>query len=299
MALCNLLDTESTQMVALLLFFLAWTTAATPGGSQSTNTTLVRRFFEELQSMRRAELVEELFDHSAVINGMPIDIDRMKANLIRADPPFTNFRIRIEELITSGDTAVAKTKGSGIQSGTWFGLPPTGKVATMDASDIFTFRNGKIVEQWHIADRLGAMVQLAGLPLSPATSAEQPAETIMNLERAWSDAYLRHDTKAIANILAHDFVGIDGRGFLSDKSAELNEADAPATASTFQILSENYSDMQVRVFGSTAVLTDINHVKGRIGGKDVARRYRRTTVWVKREGRWQCVSFHASQILEP
>jgi hypothetical protein len=41
-----------------------------------------------------------------------------------------------------------------------------------------------------------------------------------------------------------------------------------------------------------------NFERARFKGKEIAPRYRRTTVWVKRDGRWQCVSFHASRMAE-
>jgi hypothetical protein len=76
-----------------------------------------------------------------------------------------------------------------------------------------------------------------------------PSE-IEALERAWSTAFLKHDTATIASILADDFVGIDGRGVVSDKSHEIEEAKAPAAGSppgTYVILSETLSGVRVRL----------------------------------------------------
>jgi ketosteroid isomerase-like protein len=54
----------------------------------------------------------------------------------------------------------------------------------------------------------------------------------------------------------------------------------------------------VRIYGDTAVLTAINTARFSSRQNESTVRYRRTTVWVRREGRWQCVSFHGSRILE-
>jgi len=114
-------------------------------------------------------------------------------------------------------------------------------------------------------------------------------------ERAWSDAFIRHDVKAISLLLADDFVGIDGRGVVSDKAAELEEAKPPSRGnSNATLVSERLSDIRVRMYGDTAILTAINTAQF----SDSTIRYRRTTVWVRRGDRWQCVSFHGSRILE-
>lgn len=129
---------------------------------------------------------------------------------------------------------------------------------------------------------------------APQPSSDQGESEVVASERAWSDAFLRHDLTAISRLLADDFVGIDGRGVVSDKTAELEEARPPAAGSTAPtLLEEKLSDVRVRVYGDVAVLTAINTARF----SDATIRYRRTTVWVRRGDRWECVSFHGSRIL--
>ena len=141
-----------------------------------------------------------------------------------------------------------------------------------------------------------ALVVVTLLSVSPAP--ERPtrsADAVVASERAWSEAFLRHDIPAVSRLLADDFVGIDGRGVVSDKAAELEEAKLPAPSATKPVLlSEQLSDIRVRLYGDIAVLTAVNTAHF----SDSTIRYRRTTVWVWRGGRWQCVSFHGSRILE-
>jgi ketosteroid isomerase-like protein len=123
---------------------------------------------------------------------------------------------------------------------------------------------------------------------------------LMQLEHDWAAAYLRHDTITIERILADDYVGIDGRGVMTDKAQEIEEAKAPAAGaplSDFVILDDMITDMKVRFYGNTALVNGISVEKVKIKEKESIIRFRRTTVWVKRQGRWQCVSFHGSRIL--
>ena len=126
------------------------------------------------------------------------------------------------------------------------------------------------------------------------------ARDVTNLERAWSEAYLRHDLEAISRILSDDYVGIDGRGVVTDKAAELEEAKPPAAGAAIPVLlGEQLSDVRVRVYGGTAILTAINTARFQSKETESTIRYRRTTVWIRRGSRWQCVSFHGSRIIEP
>jgi ketosteroid isomerase-like protein len=136
-----------------------------------------------------------------------------------------------------------------------------------------------------------ALLSVRPAPESPVGS----SAAVVTSERAWSEAFLRHDPAAISRLLADDFVGIDGRGVVSDKTAELEEAKPQSPGTTHPILlGEQLSDIRVRLYGDIAVLTAINTARF----SDSTIRYRRTTVWVWRAGRWQCVSFHGSRILE-
>ena len=136
-----------------------------------------------------------------------------------------------------------------------------------------------------------------GVLASPGNSRVQ--EEIVRQEREWSAAFLRHDVAALDRIIADDFVGTDGRGVTSTKADEIQEARAvapDAPAPPFVILNEVFSDMTVRLYGEVAVLTSRNDESVRTGDREMVLVYRRTTVWVKRRGRWQCVSFHASRM---
>ena len=147
-----------------------------------------------------------------------------------------------------------------------------------------------------------ALVVATLLGLSPTQgrdSASSTTERVVASERAWSEAVLGHDLRTISRLLADDFVGIDGRGVVSDKAAELEEAKPPSPGTADPILvSEQLSDIRVRIYGDTAVLTAINTARFSSRRGDSTVRYRRTTVWVRREDQWQCVSFHGSRILK-
>lgn len=147
--------------------------------------------------------------------------------------------------------------------------------------------------------RTASILVAGGCSCAVALSGQDPTAEIIAHEKAWSDAVIHHDTARVASILSADFVGIDGRGFITDKAAELKEAGPPAPGSTgSQLLKEELSDMKVRIYGDTAVFTAINTATFSSNGKESQIQYRRTTIWVRDAKGWRCVSFHGSRILK-
>ena len=126
-------------------------------------------------------------------------------------------------------------------------------------------------------------------------AAEPAKQALINLELAWSGAVSRHDVAAVGKILDDDYVGIDGRGVITHKADELAEAAPPDKAAappTFQILEENLSDFQVRLFEKVAIVNALNTVKATVRGEPRTVRYRRTTVWRRSGSSWKLSLIH-------
>jgi len=146
-----------------------------------------------------------------------------------------------------------------------------------------------------------ATLNLAFAAIAAAAPAKD-IETLIQLERDWSAATVRKDPSVVERLLANDFVGTDGRGIMSTKADEIQEATAPDPAAPpplQRVVAEEMTDFSVRIFDAVAVVngrtiqqTERAGVKGEV-------QFRRTTVWIKRSGRWQCVSFHGSRIQNP
>jgi ketosteroid isomerase-like protein len=172
-----------------------------------------------------------------------------------------------------------------------------------------------LTRTWILAAmRTAAALTLTAVIALPCQSAAQSSRAtasvkedaavreLIQIERDWAAAGLRHDTTTIARILADEFMGIDGRAVMSTKADEIAEARGPepgAAPAARAILSDEFSEGRVRVYGETAVVTGVSSERISANGRETTVQYRRTTVYVRRAGRWQCVSFHASRIVPP
>ena len=109
------------------------------------------------------------------------------------------------------------------------------------------------------------------------------------LDRAWADAIPRRDTAFVNRILADDFTGIDPAANTFTKASYLQDVASGA----FSLDRIQLDAVKPRVFGDVAVVTSLIKINGQPTGG------RMTNVYVKRQGRWRCVSSHASGRTDP
>ena len=113
---------------------------------------------------------------------------------------------------------------------------------------------------------------------------------IVDMERQAKEASLRRDAEFSLRTLADDYVAITPLGQVTTKQ----ETISARRSGQLRYESMNVTDMVVRLYGDTAVVTARADVKGHQLGEDFSGLYRYTRVWVRRNGHWQTVSYQAT-----
>jgi steroid delta-isomerase-like uncharacterized protein len=81
---------------------------------------------------------------------------------------FPDMRMDVEDVIASGDKAVARLRVTGTNKGDFMGMPATGKSASVKLIDITRFGDdGLAREHWGVVDNLSLMQQLGVIPAGP------------------------------------------------------------------------------------------------------------------------------------
>jgi steroid delta-isomerase-like uncharacterized protein len=81
---------------------------------------------------------------------------------------FPDLRMVAEDVITSGEKAVARVRVNGTQEDAFMGMPATGKRFDVQLIDIIRFGvDGQAREHWGVTDQLGMMQQLGAIPAGP------------------------------------------------------------------------------------------------------------------------------------
>jgi predicted ester cyclase len=81
---------------------------------------------------------------------------------------FPNMYMDVQDLIVSGNKAVARAQVSGTHEGEFMGIPATGNSVSVNFIDIIYFGDdGLAYDHWGVIDQLAMMQQLGVIPSAP------------------------------------------------------------------------------------------------------------------------------------
>ncbi len=122
------------------------------------------------------------------------------------------------------------------------------------------------------------------------SSEQETIREIIDMERQAREASLHRDADFSQRTLAEDYVAITPLGQVTTKQ----ETVSARKSGQLRYDAIDVSDMVVRIYGDTAVVTARADVRGHQLGEDFSGPYRYTRVWVRRTGHWQAVSYQAT-----
>src|SRR5690349_1151494 len=142
-----------------------------------------------------------------------------------------------------------------------------------------------------------ALVSLAAasIALGQRQSAKRDQKTnvdqvIRQVDNERIQAQIHADAEALDRLYADDFIGVGPSGTVRTKPQVI----ADFTSGDLRFQSITTDEVQVRVYGNTAVETGLSTMTGQDKGKTVPSDVRFTRVWVKQQGRWRLVANHYS-----
>jgi len=124
---------------------------------------------------------------------------------------------------------------------------------------------------------------------SDAAAVEQ---TLKQMERDWNQATIAKDFKTVDRIMADDWTGVDFHGMTVTKAETMEELKSGESSNE----SVELGEMQVKVFGNTAVVMGTDTEKSTYHGRDSSGKYAWLDVFTMRDGRWQAVASQSTKI---
>ncbi|MDQ3172912.1 MAG: nuclear transport factor 2 family protein [Acidobacteriota bacterium] len=118
-------------------------------------------------------------------------------------------------------------------------------------------------------------------------------QQLKQMEDDWQKAIKNKEAATLKRIIAEDWVTTDDKGKVLNREQYISQTTSNADV----IESTENFDMQVRVYGNTAVVTGGSREKGTRNGTAYTDTYRWTDVFVKRGGRWQAVVSQWAKVL--
>jgi steroid delta-isomerase-like uncharacterized protein len=131
----------------------------------------MRHFYEEINAGDVDAATERLADGFVEHEAMPglepnkEGTRQLFGMMIAA---FPDLRFDAEDILTSDEKVVARSRVTGTNKGQFMGMPATGKSINAQAIDIVRFGNdGLVVEHWGVMDMMSIMQQLGAVPQGP------------------------------------------------------------------------------------------------------------------------------------
>jgi len=129
-----------------------------------TNKAVVHSFITEIFGQQNLAAIDELAaeDFTPHTWGeMPPGREALRTATQRAGAGVSEARFDIHLLVAEDDIVAAYLTSSAVHSGTFMGLPPTGKRYSIDEMHFFRLRDGQVTEHWHVFDKGDLMRQLS------------------------------------------------------------------------------------------------------------------------------------------
>jgi ketosteroid isomerase-like protein len=133
---------------------------------------------------------------------------------------------------------------------------------------------------------LSALVRVVAAP------AGDPAAEIRALEVAHNEALANRDVAALEKMMSEDFTFVTPRGDLRTRQDVLKAVAAGSIGNEYL----ESSDLRIRIYADTAVVTGRGVQTAQRAGKDYTDMFRFTRVYVRRGGQWIAVALQMTRL---
>jgi steroid delta-isomerase-like uncharacterized protein len=132
------------------------------------NKQIIQKFVQVVWNGRDLTALKDFWTEDCVNHAMP-GTDNRSLNALRIYhdsffddffAAFPNIQIEIVQQVAEGDLIVSYITSKGKHSGTFYGIPPTGKNISTSVIRIDKIQDGKIIEHWSVSDAAGLMQQI-------------------------------------------------------------------------------------------------------------------------------------------
>lgn len=149
---------------------------------------------------------------------------------------------------------------------------------------------------------IAALIIFATSSVSSQTTEKQKfrntkvEQELKKVEEEWTNAYVRHDAAPLERILADEFITVGSNGQSHGKAQDIEELKSDSANYEY---STPY-DLDIRVYGDMAAVIGRTKERGHYdSGRQFTNEYRWMDIFVKRQGRWQCIAAQVASIPPP
>ncbi len=134
---------------------------------EDQNRRLVELYFEEINQGNLAILDElcspGMIQHTTHSPQPIYGLDKIKRLAAGYQRAFPDLYYTLDQVVAEGDLVAVRWTAQGHHTGSFQGIPPTGRGCLINGMSIYRCENGQIVERWVQNDDLGMLGQF-GVP---------------------------------------------------------------------------------------------------------------------------------------
>lgn len=135
------------------------------------NVATVRRFFEEVASQQKLDILDQIFSPEFDNHGFEESKkgpEGVKNTLAEMRNAFPDMNVVVEECLQAGDCVVTRGYLEGTHQKPYMGIEPRGEHVKVPFIDMWKFSNGKATEYWVQMDLFGLARQAKTAPIQMA-----------------------------------------------------------------------------------------------------------------------------------
>jgi predicted ester cyclase len=133
------------------------------------NIALVDRFFNDVLNGENPAAVQDLLTadclvHHCLILGGEGHLPEVMELMARFQAGFGNLHYVINDHVADGDKVAVRWTATGVHTGTFYNIGPTGMPVVINGNDIARIVDGRIAEVWVCSDLVALLQQLGAFP---------------------------------------------------------------------------------------------------------------------------------------
>ena len=137
-----------------------------------SHETTMRRLYELISAGEidafAAHLADGFVEHEE-LPGLEQSKEGVKQLFHMYRAAFPDLRMDVQDVLVSGDKAVARVRATGTHQGEFLGMAATGKSVDVQLIDITRFGDDALArEHWGVFDSLAMLQQLGAIPANPS-----------------------------------------------------------------------------------------------------------------------------------
>jgi predicted ester cyclase len=124
---------------------------------------IARRWFDEVINGRDLDAIDSIYTTDYVHHtpgGRDFGRDESKRVAAAILEAFAERRATVEDQLAEGDRVATRFTSRGVQTGRWFGIPPTGIEVVTHGILISRIADGRIAEDWELTNGAQTLAEL-------------------------------------------------------------------------------------------------------------------------------------------